>query len=992
MRKFFALGVALLGLMGLSLVLARPAPPAVTRVIPLQGPNDESAPLHPDAVAVRFLLGVGDQQPQPWGGKVALDRGELLRLEAYRFRPADSVNGPDSWKAQSQLAKKAANKKQATKKTGPTASVVTPTGVIVQVKAPTNAVLTLSTEQGDAAVPLADLASGRPVRYLNGRVEAQLVPSHAPLVTTSGQEDFPAAAGDGGAGAWVAFVHHEARGPELSQQLRDVPENFQAYVPKEGGDQIKLVHFDGTSAPEAPMDVTPAGRDVWRPAVACRPGRDVVVVWSETIDNNWDLYSRTYDLKTKTWSVTKRLTNDPDADLEPALLLVGEKVHIAWQGWRNGQADVFLADLDNMGRARNVSDHPANDWSPAIAAGRDGRVFVAFDSYRNGSHDVFLAVPGTDKAKLVGVADSSKFEARPSIAVDATGRVWVAYEERTDNWGKDFGKGPNPGTPIYQASTVRVRCWDGEHMLDVADPLASASQPLRVMNSFPRLALDREDRPWLLIRHRQENNNQSSAVPVPGAVWYEYATALVGAEWSPLQPLPRSDHLLDDRPSLVVSPNGPLLVVYSSDGRLHREGSGQGGAQAKAKAAAADAPPRKWINSDLFVAALKVMANAEPARPGEAAGPSVKVPPVHANEAADVARMRAYRIQSGGRSYRLLRGEFHRHTDISPDGGGDGCLEDMWRYGLDASALDWMGCGDHDNGGGREYTWWLTQKTTDMHQHGSAFNPMFTYERSVNYPGGHRNVMFPTRGVRTLARLTGDNGLRIDVNGRDEDAQMLYKYLRELGGICAAHTSATDMGTDWRENDPKVEPFVEIYQGERDSYEHFGAPRVAHGPGDATGGWRPLGMFWNALALQYKIGFQSSSDHISTHMSMGVALAEAPTRAAIFDAFQRRHCYAATDNIILDVRSGDHLMGDEFTIDGPLTLSIRARGTGPIAKVDVIKDFHYVYSTEPGTDTVDFQWTDDSGVNRGPSWFYVRLIQKDGELAWASPMWVSKAR
>ncbi len=42
-------------------------------------------------------------------------------------------------------------------------------------------------------------------------------------------------------------------------------------------------------------------------------------------------------------------------------------------------------------------------------------------------------------------------------------------------------------------------------------------------------------------------------------------------------------------------------------------------------------------------------------------------------------------------------------------------------------------------------------------------------------------------------------------------------------------------------------------------------------------------------------------------------LAEDNTRQAIIDAFKKRHSYAATDNILLDVRSGDHLMGDVFT-------------------------------------------------------------------------------
>ena len=151
------------------------------------------------------------------------------------------------------------------------------------------------------------------------------------------------------------------------------------------------------------------------------------------------------------------------------------------------------------------------------------------------------------------------------------------------------------------------------------------------------------------------------------------------------------------------------------------------------------------------------------------------------------------------------------------DGGNDGALEDMWRYAIDAARLDWMGNDDHDNGGGKEYTWWLVQKTTDLY-HSPAFHTMFTYERSVVYPDGHRNVMFAQRGVRTLPRLVDETAVI------DDDTAMLYDYLKELGGICASHTSATGMGTDWRDINPKFEPFVEIFQGHRNSYEHSGRP------------------------------------------------------------------------------------------------------------------------------------------------------------------------
>jgi hypothetical protein len=362
----------------------------------------------------------------------------------------------------------------------------------------------------------------------------------------------------------------------------------------------------------------------------------------------------------------------------------------------------------------------------------------------------------------------------------------------------------------------------------------------------------------------------------------------------------------------------------------------------------------------------------------------------------DAKRIRAYRIETGGKKYRLLRGEFHRHTEISWDGGADGSLEDMFRYALDAAALDWIGNGDHDNGGGREYTWWLTQKLTDAYNVQDHFTPLFCYERSVSYPHGHRNCLFVQRGVRTLPRLAEADPDKRVAGIHADDTKMLYRYLKEFDGICAVHTSATGMGTDWRDNDPKVEPIVEIYQGDRMSYEMEGAPRAGYDPkGDKkpanVAGWYPKGYIDNALAKGYRLGFESSSDHWSTHISYCVALAETHDRSGVLNALKQRHSYAATDNIILDVRSGDHLMGDEFASKTPPALQIEVHGTNALDKVEVLKDSKVVATFQPGQRDYKGEWNDpkpDAGVH----YYYVRVQQKDGQLAWASPMWIDYAK
>ena len=953
----------------------------------VRGQKEEAGrrPLDAGAVAVRLLVGVGDSQERDWGGKVEIDKGEILGVEGWRFRADDRVSGVNSWEARSRTTpknaagKKAAGKAALAKKGGAlkkapgglNAGAVVPNGLIVTLKAPDDARLTVKTPQGEAAVALSALADGSVQRLLDGRVEAQRVPPSAVLIDGPDQEDFPSAAADARGAVWVAYVVHEPRGPDLTETLKARPKEFASLVPKGGGDRVRLVRVAGAGAGD-PIDVTDAGLDVWRPSVAVAGDGAIVVAWSENRDGNFDLYRRRYDPDKESWSGPKRLTTDRGTDADVVLATAPDgAVWMAWQAWRDGQSDIFLAPVEDAGSPINLSGTPANEWSPALAIDKGGRIHAAFDSYRAGNYDVVVRTRGSDGTlgDPVAVADSPLFEVRPTVAADARGRVWVAYEERNKDWGKDAENLlQGEGSTLYRSSAVRVRCVDGRKVLDAPDPLAGADGASRLMNGFPRVAADRSGRVWLAYRHRLTPRNNGV-----GGAWIEHVTSLGGDSWTASQVVPRSDGMLDNRPALVVPADGPALLVYDGDDRLRRD-------------------------NDVVEHGLRIAALTAPARGGEPAladrAPREAEPPatIHPDEAGDVARIRAHRVEAGGKAYRLLRGEFHRHTEISSDGGNDGALEDMWRYAIDCARLDWIGNGDHDNGGGKEYTWWLTQKTTDLYHNPPAFTPMFTYERSVVFPNGHRNVMWAKRGVRTLGRLQDPEG---GGGVSDDDTKMLYDSLKELGGICASHTSATTgMGTDWRDNDPVAEPIVEIFQGHRNSYEHLGAPRVGRTSAEAIAGMQPYGMIWNALALSYKLGFQASSDHISTHISYAVAIAEDTSRDAILDAFKRRHCYAATDNIVLDVRSGDHLMGDEFAADGPVKLKVLVHGTRPIARVDVIKDFVYVYSTEPNAPRVEFQWTDAEPVKTGPdpSWYYVRAIQDDGELAWGSPKWVSHRR
>ena len=78
-------------------------------------------------------------------------------------------------------------------------------------------------------------------------------------------------------------------------------------------------------------------------------------------------------------------------------------------------------------------------------------------------------------------------------------------------------------------------------------------------------------------------------------------------------------------------------------------------------------------------------------------------------------------------------------------------------------------------------------------------------------------------------------------------------------------------------------------------------------------------------------------------------------------------------------------MGEEFATDRPPRLDVRVIGTGPIARIDIIKDNTFVYTAHPDVEEVSFSYTDRS-IEPGTHYYYVRVIQADDNMAWASPI------
>jgi len=108
----------------------------------------------------------------------------------------------------------------------------------------------------------------------------------------------------------------------------------------------------------------------------------------------------------------------------------------------------------------------------------------------------------------------------------------------------------------------------------------------------------------------------------------------------------------------------------------------------------------------------------------------------------------------------------------------------------------------------------------------------------------------------------------------------------------------------------------------------------------------------------------------------------------IIAAIRKRRCYATTgERIWLDFHIGRGMMGDEIRIDRPPLVEVACAGTGLLQKAEIIKNGRIIFCRATTHDRMKFNFVDED-IGKGESYYYVRVTQADGEMAWSSPIWI----
>lgn len=827
--------------------------------------------------------------------------------------------------------------------------------------------------------------NGRKQQPPQPTAEAALL-SHRVMQDDTLQRDFPDLCIDAKGVLWTCYIENDGREDTL---------------------QLAGSHGD-TLVPAAVVSSKPGV--LHQPAIACDDNGAVWCIWGQVDDRNvMTLRARCFARNKLDDEITLASSEGSDSFADAGTDRAG-RVWVAWQSLRRGQADIFVRWLDPRTKqwSKEISvthTKEGGHWEPRLAFDdRDG-AWIVYDSSTGGEFNLRLARvaldgPVTDKA----LTDGPEYEARAALCWDRKGGLWITAERGRRQWGME-----TRGHEIENGLNGQKRLLVGHY--DIA------------AGTFTEVPLHDRGRPapFPMPSPTFNVNLPCPAVDAAGNLWLAYRACdgvnwrvalmrydMAAQRWSEPVAVPNSTHGQDRHNEITRTSDGSLWVCWPSDGRVRKD---CGISAAHTARIDVEAPlPAAPMDAEATVYHLP-----EPA-------PYLNAP------TPDRPHDERHTWTAGGKTYRLCFGDLHRHTDISNcRTGGDGCIAEHFRYAYDVAALDFMGTSDHTDVGKKmdPYEWWHTQRMVDAFFSPGKFTSLYAYEREQKQPWGHRNIVFAERGgpVVYISRETYRHSpwqqtFPVKPGVGEITPMELWDVLKRHGKSVSAisHTGATGMGTDWDRYDHidhQVENIVEIFQGARVSYEGLGTPQPTVGlrtdepytPSNKAGPdfiKPPLpitdfgktfnnGVYQRALSNGHKLGVFASSDHISQHTSFGGVYVEEFTREGIIAGFNARRTIAATDRIFVEFTCNGHLLGSVFETAEKPELEFTIDGTAPLKRITIVRNEQDYHVIEPAKNDRQLQthYTDAAPL-QGENRYYLRVEQSDGNMAWSSPVWVTR--
>jgi PKD repeat protein len=419
----------------------------------------------------------------------------------------------------------------------------------------------------------------------------------------------------------------------------------------------------------------------------------------------------------------------------------------------------------------------------------------------------------------------------------------------------------------------------------------------------------------------------------------------------------------------------------------------------------------RFAEDDDQVFDIQVGNVARPAMPAFAALPT----------GADARMQSKHLVATGGLPYTVYLGNLHSQTNLS-DGGGDlstciseqspqsgaGSPTNAYQYALN-EGLDFLMTSEHNHMfDGSTSTNASASPTTakNLYQSGQTMRDSFNtahpsflalagLEWGVISNGGHMNIFNTPKLLEW--EYNSSNQLIGDIFTAKGDYGALYTLMKTNGWIGQFnHPASTGQfnigGTDLAYTADGDQAMVLCEVMNSSAFSHNTTETEAS-HSSYEGACNKL------LEAGYHVAFSSDQDNHCANWGgsytnrTGVLIPNgaALNQANFIAALKARHVYATYDKTsqIVLTTSGGHIMGDQFSNSGSLTLTVNyAPGAGRSAsQVQIMQGV-------PGSNGTVAVLSTSSSVTTTPStgahFYYAKVTQDNGTLLFSAPVWVNE--
>jgi len=740
---------------------------------------------------------------------------------------------------------------------------------------------------------------------------------------------------------------------------------------RDGADTLQIARysFDGRGFKKLGSWQALGGKDTYILGLkAVAAGNNAYILYAAEVHKNWDVYALPCSPEGPGRPV--RITTAPAADIKPAGAWRDGALWVAWESNGGGWHQVFAAALPDgkISQPELLSHATSSNYDPTLACLPNGEVLVAWHSFRDNNYDIYLRRrngSGTWEPER-RLTQAPSIDRHP-LLLSRDNDAWLIYENALMGSPKGFEN--VEGQRAYGIGATRTRRLvvaklSAEGLLGPKD-YATASPVFKQKSEAPAAVFDRAGRLWLLCRATSEPVGPKAK----SRNWNVAMTCFDGQKWSPCSVISHRGGM--DRYPSVALVGEHLVAAYQADAGLGPFNSEE---------------LSKDSTSDIYLTSAKCGPSAN--TPAMALEPLVEPDDAFAPGQIRVARGEdrpTPSIEYQGRKFHLYFGDLHDHTEISIcNRTSDESVDESYANMRDITRCDFACATDHGYNI-NPYYWCYLAKLARVNDDSPRFLSFLAEEWTSTFEEYDAKHPFGFYGHRNLIFADAYFPRWWNARTRQTPAQV-WEDLRKLKAnfVHIPHQLADtgNVPTDWDFTDEEAQPVAEIFQA-RGSYEYKGAPREA---ARTTPG--PGYFLQDAWARGIVIGVIAAPDHGGGY---GKACVYAPelSRTAILDALRARRCYGTTAaKIFLEVRVDGHFMGEKIAQPAGSTVAVETRVDcpGEIDRVEVCRNNQFIYmKNNPG---VKCQLTFvDRQPLPGRSYYYVRVMQKDGEIAWSSPVW-----